>query len=82
MKRNVSYYIIAHASKFVPPGSVRIASNHTDNLFNVAFLTSEGKKVLIVVNDNEVPKSFSIVYKERAARTSLAAGAVCTYVWQ
>jgi glucosylceramidase len=24
--RNVSYYIIAHASKFVPPGSVRVAS--------------------------------------------------------
>jgi glucosylceramidase len=82
VRRNVSYYIIAHASKFVPPGSVRIASTTTDNLYNVAFLTPAGKKVLIVVNDNDLPKSFSIKYKERAGRTSLAAGAVCTYVWQ
>lgn len=82
VRRNVSYYIIAHASKFVPPGSIRIASTITDNLYNVAFLTPAGKKVLIVVNDNDAPKSFSIIYKERAARTSLAAGAVSTFVWQ
>lgn len=82
MKRNVSYYIIAHASKFVPPGSVRIASTITDNLYNVAFLTPAGKKVLIVVNDNDVPKSYSIIYKGQAARTNLDAGTVCTFVWQ
>lgn len=80
--RNVSFYIIAHASKFVPAGSVRIASNLTDNLYNVAFLTPSGKKVLIVVNDNDEPKSFSIIYKEQGAQARLAAGAVATYVWQ
>ncbi|MEO6550868.1 MAG: glycoside hydrolase family 30 beta sandwich domain-containing protein, partial [Ferruginibacter sp.] len=46
--RNVAYYIIAHASKFVPAGSVRISSNITGNLQNVAFLTPSGKKVLVV----------------------------------
>ena len=31
INRNVSYYIVAHASKFVAPGSVRIASNIVGN---------------------------------------------------
>ena len=49
--RNVGYYIVAHASKFVPMGSVRIASNISGNLNNVAFKTPAGKSVLIVQND-------------------------------
>ncbi len=81
VKRNVSYYIIAHASKFVPAGSVRISSNIADNLYNVAFLTPTGKKVLIVLNDNNIDKTFSIQYKNFYALSTLAAGAVCTYVW-
>ena len=79
--RNVSYYIIAHASKFVPPGSVRISSTLADNLHNVAFLTPEGKKVLIVVNDNDTDKSFSIQYKNKTGTTTLPRGAVGTFVW-
>jgi len=58
--RNVSYYIIAHASKFVSSGSVRIESNMIDGLPNVAFLTPEGKKVLIVLNESDQSKSFTI----------------------
>lgn len=79
--RNVSYYIIAHASKFVPPGSVRISSTLADNLHNVAFLTPEGKKVLIVVNDNDVDKLFSIQYKNKIGTSTLPGGAVGTFVW-
>ena len=37
ISRNVSYYIIAHASKFVRPGSVRINTNIPGSLHNVAF---------------------------------------------
>ncbi len=79
--RNVSYYIIAHASKFVPPGSIRISSTIVDNLHNVALITPEGNKVLIVVNDNEIEKSFSIKYNNKFSTTSLSAGAVGTFVW-
>src|SRR5260221_4163737 len=49
--RNVGYYIIAHASKFVRPGSVRIQSNISGSLQNAAFITPDGKKVVIVEND-------------------------------
>jgi len=79
--RNVSYYIIAHASKFVRPGSVRIASNEVTGLPNVAFLTPTGKKVLIVLNDMDQAKSFSIKFNNRIAAASIPAGAVATYVW-
>lgn len=79
--RNVAYYIIAHASKFVRPGAVRIASTVPAELNNVAFKTSDGKKVLIVVNTGHTGHTFSIRYKNRFVTTSLANGAVATYVW-
>lgn len=81
ISRNVSYYIIAHASKLVTPGSVRVGSNIVDNLYNVAYVTPQGKKVLIVVNDNNVDKTFVIGYKNFVATTSLPAGGVATYYW-
>lgn len=79
--KNVGYYIVAHASKFVPAGSVRIASTNLGTLANVAFKTPSGKKVLIVVNDGSSAEGFNISYKGKIAFTSLAAGAVGTYVW-
>jgi glucosylceramidase len=79
--RNVAYYIIAHASKFVPTGSVRISSNIGGNIQNVAFLTPAGKKVLIVLNDGNVAETFNIRFKGKWTTHSLAGGSVGTYVW-
>jgi glucosylceramidase len=79
--RNVAYYIIAHASKFVPAGSVRVQSNVPTDLPNVAFVTPAGKKVLIVLNDGAANASFSIRFKGRSASATLGAGAVGTFVW-
>lgn len=79
--RNVAYYIIGHASKFVPPGSVRISSNITGDLQNVAFVTPSGKKVLIVENDGNDSQTFNVKFKDLWFTTSLQAGAVATYVW-
>ena len=79
--RNVSYYIIAHASKFVKSGSVRIESTNIVNLPNVAFKTPEGKKVLIVLNESASTLKFNIQFKDMIVSTSLSGGAVGTYVW-
>ena len=81
VNRNPSYYIVAHASKFVPPGSVRIASNIIGNLFNAAFVTPAGKKVLIVENDGTSAASFNIKFNGQWVAANLAASAVGTYVW-
>ena len=60
VSRNLAYYAMAHVSKFVRPGSVRIDSNSPDTLPNVAFRTPDGKIVLIVVNSAQTPQQFEI----------------------
>lgn len=80
--RNVAYYVVAQASKFVRPGSVRIASTEVDGLANVAFLTPGGKKVLIVANTGSAPVKFEIAYGHKGLVSTLGAGAVGTYVWK
>ena len=79
--RNVSYYIMAHASKFVPSGSVRIGSYITSGLQNVAFKTPEGKKVLIVLNDADADQTFNIQFKGKTVTAALKSGAVGTFIW-
>lgn len=81
-QRNVGYYIIAHASKFVPAGSIRIDSNISGNLQNVAFLTPTGSKVLIVENDGTGSAIFNIKSDGKWVTTSLDGGAVGTYTWK
>ncbi|MGO4288298.1 glycoside hydrolase family 30 protein [Chitinophaga sp. RAB17] len=79
--RNVAYYIIAQASKFVPAGSVRIASNNSGNLYTVAFKRPDGKKVLIVLNDDSAPASFNLKYQDKQITPVLPKGSAATFVW-
>jgi len=79
--RNSAYYIIAHASKFVVPGSVRISSNISGNLQNVAFKTPSGKKVLIVENDGTDITTFNIRFNGKWVTPTIAGGTVATYIW-
>jgi glucosylceramidase len=80
--RNPAYYVVAHAAKFVRPGSVRISSNLVDNLPNVAFKTPDGKKVLVVINRAAEAQTFSIKYKGEQVSETLNAGSVATYIWK
>jgi len=79
--RNPAYYIIAHAAKFVRPGSVRIASNITGSFQNVAFKTPQGKKVLIVLNTSGDSGVFNIKFNGKIVTAALDKGAVGTYIW-
>lgn len=80
--RNVSYYIIAHASKFVRPGSVRIASSILPGIPNVAFETPDERIVLIALNDSEDTKEFLLDDGSKIAHAVLEPGDVATYVWK
>jgi glucosylceramidase len=80
--RNVAYYVIAHAAKFVRPGSVRIYSEPQESLANVAFLTPAGDIVLIVLNDGAESRSFTILFQGKSAADTLPPSAVVTYVWR
>lgn len=78
--RNPAYYIVAHASKFVRPGSVRIDSNITADLPNVAFKTPEGKIAVIVLNDSNSNQKFNIKIGEELFEVSLPEGSVGTFI--
>ncbi|WP_210462927.1 glycoside hydrolase family 30 protein [Rufibacter roseolus] len=87
--RNVAYYIIAHASKFVRPESVRVKSTllnaqNTEmfsTLQHVAFKNPAGKKVLLVLNETGSNQTFNIRYRGQIVSSTLRGGATGTYVW-
>ncbi|MFN5168731.1 MAG: glycoside hydrolase family 30 protein [Cyclobacteriaceae bacterium] len=58
--RNVSYYVIAHASRFVPPGSVRVNSVSAEEIPHVAFLLPDKSVVMVVQNERAEPRQISI----------------------
>ena len=79
--RNVAYYVLAHFSKFVPPGSIRIGSTTLEQLDNVAFLTPEGKVVLVVASTGNFQKRFEVRYHGRTLKAELPPESVGTWVW-
>ncbi len=81
ISRNVSYYVIAHVSKFLPAGSIRIESNNAGNLQTVAFKRPDGKKILIAENDGGEAITFNIKFNGKWSTTTLGGGEVATYVW-
>ncbi len=81
ISRNVAYYIIGHASKFVSAGSIRIESNFAGAVQNVAFLRPDGKKVLIALNEGTTPYTFNLKYKSKWAPVTLQGKSVVTLIW-
>ncbi|MGU3374926.1 glycoside hydrolase family 30 protein [Chryseobacterium sp. M5A1_1a] len=79
--RNVAYYIIAHASKFVPAGSQRIASTQTKYLSTAAFKTPSGKTVVIVQNDNKADENFNIKFAGKTAAVTIPGSSAATYIF-
>jgi glucosylceramidase len=78
VKRNVAYYIIAHASKAIPSGSVRIASTAIKEITHVAFKRLDGKIVLIMLNDGKSPQQFNIQLGNQWLEMLMQPGEVAT----
>jgi len=81
--RNVEYYVLGHASRFVQSGAYRIKSESADTtLANVAFLNPDGyTKVLIVLNKAKEPRTFAVRAAGKSLRYTLPAASVVTLVW-
>jgi glucosylceramidase len=79
----VDYYAIGHASKFVHPGAVRIASNNLSSaaLESVAFQNRDGSIALLVLNNAETTSDFEISWRGQSAHASVMAGSLATYTW-
>ncbi|HEX8530957.1 MAG TPA: glycoside hydrolase family 30 beta sandwich domain-containing protein, partial [Cytophagales bacterium] len=80
--REVEYYVLGHASKFVDPGAVRIASNtFSGGIENVAFKNPDGTKVLIALNNGTSSSTFKVKWGGQSFPYTLPAGAVATFKW-
>lgn len=78
-----SYYYIGHFSRFIRPGAVRIicASTH-DNLETTAFLNTDGKIALVVLNRTDNDISFAIKYKNKAAEAKSLSHSILTFIFE
>jgi glucosylceramidase len=82
--KNEEYYSIAHFSKFVRPGAVRISMFVPQALTyigSVAFLNPDGSKTLIVCNYSTDIKSFRVKQGTKNFSYSLAPKSVASIVW-
>jgi len=83
--RNDEYYAIAHFSRFVEPGAVRVKSTDTDadkKLANVVFQNaSDGSIVMVVVNINTQARRFSVSQGGHHFAVDMPAESVGTFVW-
>jgi glucosylceramidase len=81
--RNPEYYALAHASRFVRPGAVRIASSAPKGLETVAFRNQDDRSTaLIVLNTMNSSSRFAVRVGETSFTASLPAGAVATFTWK
>ncbi len=81
--KNLDYYALGHASKFVYPGAARIGSNSygQGNIETVAFHNPNGTKVLVAHNSGTSARTFAVRWGDRSFDYTLAAGAAVTFHW-
>lgn len=83
VNRNVAYYTVGHASKFIPTGSHRIKSNNMGDLPNVSFLTPEGNIITLLMNNSGEQKkiNFKLTNTDKSYIVSIPANSIGTMVY-
>ncbi len=84
VERNIEYYVLGHASKFVYKGAKRIFSTDLSDkgLANVAFINPDGSKTLIVLNEYSTERALQIRAKEGALVWKIPAYSAATLHWK
>ncbi len=78
--RNVEYYVLGHASRFVLPGAWRVGAKSGGDAQAAAFLNPDGSRVAILHRKSgEGPVSIAVRGLRYMAK--LPAGAVATLRW-
>ncbi len=82
--RNVEYYVLGHAAKFVRPGARRIASTDVSGqqVQNVAFQNPDGRLALIAFNAAGAARLVQVRVGGQAFSYTLPAGALVTFRWR
>ncbi|HEY5788191.1 MAG TPA: discoidin domain-containing protein [Microlunatus sp.] len=79
--RNLEYWALAHASRFVAPGAVRIGSSQSAGspVSNVAYRNRDGSLVVVAHNQGHQARSVDLAVGDRHVSATLAPGAAATY---
>jgi O-glycosyl hydrolase len=82
--KNLEYWALAHASRFVTPGAVRIGSSQPAGspVSNVAYRNRDGSLVLVAHNQGHQNQTFDVVVGDRHVSATLAPGAAATYCFR
>jgi glucosylceramidase len=77
------YYYLAHFSKFVRPGAVRVdAKGSLDKVRALAFRTSEGGMVLQLLNSRNAPAPVTVAWHGEVLQAELPALSISTWQWR
>jgi glucosylceramidase len=81
--REVEYYSLGHAAKFVKPGARRIASTEGPgmNIENVALVNPDGSTTMIVLNPNMFRQNVELEWKGQSFIYGLPGRSVTTFKW-
>ena len=81
--KNLDYYALGHAGKFVRHGAVRIGSSSQDDggIQSVAFRNPDGSKALLAHNTGETRIRFRVVWGGQSFHYTLNPGAAATFTW-
>jgi glucosylceramidase len=84
VRPELDYYVLGHASKFLLPGAVRVASDEpvSSQIEDVAFLNPDGTVVLYTLNAGTEDRAVRIAFHKKSAATTIPGGAVATFVWR
>jgi glucosylceramidase len=75
------YYTIAHFSKFIRPGAIRIGFEHADKeLMITAAQNPDGSVAVVLFNPTEKEKTFSISLNKKTVNAVISAKAIQTIV--
>ncbi|MDQ1139021.1 glycoside hydrolase family 30 protein [Pedobacter agri] len=76
-----AYYYMGHFSKFIRPGAKRIGTaSSRDLLQSTAFLNTDGKLVVVVMNQSDEKLKYSLWIKGQAATTTSLPHSIATLV--
>ena len=79
--KNLEYWALAHASRFVSPGAVRIGSSQPvgSPVSNVAYRNRDGSLVVVAHNQGHQAAPVELAVGDRHVSATLAPGAAATY---
>ena len=79
---NPSYYYVAHFSKFIRPGAVRVKNtNAVPNLEATTFMNSNGRIVIVALNQTGSSIAFKVKLGTQIFKPTIPANAIMSFIY-